>query len=123
MAALEAALGSASPPGAARSEQDQPSDIPGPARLGERLEQRRRTLGARGSASIISQAAEGDIREDLSKVRMRKSLAGTDGGHPQVLRELADGLVRPLQKGDVPERWKKANTTWAEEQCTGWQSG
>ena len=54
---------------------------------------------------------------------MRKSLMGPDGVHPQVLRELADGLVRPLQKGDVPEGWKKASTAWAEEQCTGWQSG
>ena len=59
----------------------------------------------------------------MSKVQVRKSLMGPDGGHPQVLRELAAGLVRPLQKGDVPEGWKKASTAWAEEQCTGWQSG
>ena len=54
---------------------------------------------------------------------MRKSLMGPDGVHPQVLRGLADGLVRPPQKGHVREGWKKASTAWAEEQCTGWQSG
>ena len=53
---------------------------------------------------LDQRVAEGDIREDLSKVQVRKSLAGPDGRHPQVLRGLADGLVRPLQKGDTAAR-------------------
>lgn len=67
--------------------------------------------------------AEDEIREHLSKVEMHKALMGPAGVHPQVLRELADGLGRPLQKGDVPEDWKKANGTWADEQCSAWTTG
>ncbi|KAM6272139.1 T-cell activation Rho GTPase-activating protein-like [Spheniscus humboldti] len=44
---------------------------------------------------------------------MHKALLGPAGAHPQVLRELAGGLGRPLQKGDVPQDWKKANGTEA----------
>lgn len=39
---------------------------------------------------------EDEIREHLSKLEMHKSLMGPVGVHPQVLRELADGLARPL---------------------------
>ena len=44
---------------------------------------------------------------------------GPDGKHPQVLRELADVIARPLsiifaqswRLGEVPEGWRKENVT------------
>ena len=41
------------------------------------------------------------MSELLSKAEVHKSLLGPAGLQPQVLREQAGGLVRPLQKGDV----------------------
>ena len=38
------------------------------------------------------------MREPLGEVEMHRSLLGPAGVHPQALRELADGLARPLQK-------------------------
>ncbi|GAB0204772.1 mitochondrial enolase superfamily member 1 [Grus japonensis] len=44
---------------------------------------------------------------------------GSDGMHPQMLRELADVIARPLsiiferswRTGEMPEDWRKANVT------------
>ncbi|XP_075003719.1 uncharacterized protein LOC142081074 [Calonectris borealis] len=54
---------------------------------------------------------------------MDKSPTGPHGVQPRALRELADGLARPRQKGAVPEDWKQATTTWADEQCSGRRTG
>lgn len=67
--------------------------------------------------------AEDETRQHLSKVEIHKSLIGPAGVRPQVLRELAGGLVRPIQKEDVPENLKKANTVWADGQCSGRKTG
>lgn len=61
---------------------------------------------------------EDQVREYLSKLDIHKSM-GLEGMHPQVLRELADIIARPLsiifdrswQLGEVPEDWSKANVT------------
>ncbi|KFV88584.1 hypothetical protein N308_15505, partial [Struthio camelus australis] len=61
---------------------------------------------------------EDRVRDLLSKLDTRRSM-GPDGIHPQVLRELADVIARPLsiiferswRSGEVPEDWKKANVT------------
>ncbi|GAB0195017.1 mitochondrial enolase superfamily member 1 [Grus japonensis] len=61
---------------------------------------------------------EDRVREHLSKLNIHK-LMGPCGMHPRVLRELADGIARPLsiiferswRKGEVPEDWRKANVT------------
>ena len=72
----------------------QPSDIARPWRAGGKA-------GAKKSCPQCKriwqdQVAAEELREHLSKVQMRKSLMGPDGGHPQVLRGLADGLVLSL---------------------------
>ncbi|PKU39220.1 rna-directed dna polymerase from mobile element hypothetical protein [Limosa lapponica baueri] len=61
---------------------------------------------------------EDQVREQLSKLDIHKSV-GPDGMHPQVLRELAEVIVGPLniiferswRKGEVPKDWRKANVT------------
>ncbi|KFV83713.1 hypothetical protein N308_06050, partial [Struthio camelus australis] len=61
---------------------------------------------------------EDQVRDLLSKLDIHKSM-GPGGMHPQVLRELADAIARPLsiiferswRAGEVPEDWKKANVT------------
>ncbi|KFV74587.1 hypothetical protein N308_00053, partial [Struthio camelus australis] len=61
---------------------------------------------------------EDRVRDHLSKLDIHKS-TGPDGMHPQVLRELADVMARPLsillerswRSGEVPEDWKKASVT------------
>ncbi|GAB0207239.1 mitochondrial enolase superfamily member 1 [Grus japonensis] len=61
---------------------------------------------------------EDQFREHLGKLDIHKSM-GPNGMHPQVLRELADVIARPLsiiferswRTGEVPEDWRKANVT------------
>ncbi|GAB0206849.1 mitochondrial enolase superfamily member 1 [Grus japonensis] len=61
---------------------------------------------------------EDRVRNHLGKLEMHKSM-GPDGMHPQVLRELADVIAKPLsiiferswRTGEVPEDWRKANVT------------
>ncbi|GAB0202828.1 mitochondrial enolase superfamily member 1 [Grus japonensis] len=61
---------------------------------------------------------EDQVREHLGKLDIHKSM-GPDGMHPQVLRELADVIAKPLsiiferswRTGEVPEDWRKANVT------------
>ncbi|KFZ60307.1 RNA-directed DNA polymerase from mobile element jockey, partial [Antrostomus carolinensis] len=58
------------------------------------------------------------VRDQLSNLGIHKSM-GPDGMHPQVLRELAEVIARPLsiifakswETGEVPEDWRKANVT------------
>ncbi|KFP56976.1 RNA-directed DNA polymerase from mobile element jockey, partial [Cathartes aura] len=61
---------------------------------------------------------EDQVREYLSNLHIRKSL-GPDRMYPEVLRELADVIARPLsiifdrswQLGEVPKDWRKARVT------------
>lgn len=55
--------------------------------------------------------------------RQRGAAAVPAGVHPPVLSELVNGLLGPLQKGDVPEGWKKARSRGTDEQGSGWPSG
>ncbi|GAB0176329.1 mitochondrial enolase superfamily member 1 [Grus japonensis] len=58
------------------------------------------------------------VRDHLGKFDIHKSM-GPNGMHPQVLRELADVIAKPLsiiserswRTGEVPEDWRKASVT------------
>ena len=63
-------------------------------------------------------AEEDEVREHLNKLDIQSM--GPDGLHPQVLRELADVIMRPLsnileqslQLKEVPEDWKRTNHSY-----------
>ncbi|PKU32923.1 rna-directed dna polymerase from mobile element hypothetical protein [Limosa lapponica baueri] len=71
-------------------------------------------------AAIPNTRAEGEdwVREHLAKLDIHKSM-DPDGMHPRVLRLLADVIAgplsiifeRPWRTGEMPEDWRKANST------------
>ncbi|GAB0183716.1 mitochondrial enolase superfamily member 1 [Grus japonensis] len=77
-----------------------------------------KTDGKAWSKEDLPSVEEDLVRQYLSKLDPHKS-TGPDGMHPQVLKELADVIVRPLliiferswQLGEVPQDWKKVSVT------------
>ncbi|KGL96045.1 hypothetical protein N301_02996, partial [Charadrius vociferus] len=61
---------------------------------------------------------EDQVQDHLRNLKVHKSM-GPDEIHPQVLRELADEVTKPLAiifekswwSGEVPADWKRANIT------------
>ncbi|KFQ51802.1 hypothetical protein N333_04207, partial [Nestor notabilis] len=61
---------------------------------------------------------EDQVRDHLENLNMHRSM-GPDEIHPQVLKELANEVAKPLsiiferswQSGEVPDDWKKGNVT------------
>ncbi|KFU92672.1 RNA-directed DNA polymerase from mobile element jockey, partial [Chaetura pelagica] len=59
---------------------------------------------------------EEQVHDHLKELKVHKSM-GPDRVHPQVLKELADAVAKPLsilferswQYGEVPTNWKKGN--------------
>ena len=65
--------------------------------------------------------AEDEIRQHVSNGETHKSLLGCA---LKCCGSWQMGLGgRSKRARDVPEDWKKASSTWAEEQCSGWKSG
>ncbi|KFW01927.1 hypothetical protein N326_01104, partial [Eurypyga helias] len=62
--------------------------------------------------------SEDQVWEHLRTLKVHKSM-GPDSIHPQVLKELVDGVVKPLSiifekswwSGEVPTDWKRGNIT------------
>lgn len=70
------------------------------------------------SKKYVTLSEEDQVSEHKSKLDMIKSME-PDRMHPQVLRELADIVVKPLLvifdhsegMGEMPKGWRKANVT------------